>query len=78
MIEYRVRCAHQPDDAWHKSHTWLKISARSAVQSVIDLGHRAEVDPNNWYTGCVPYVAEMRTLGEWQDTGAEGGTDGNA
>ena len=65
MMEYRVICAHFGDE-FHELHKWAKIGEKGAIQSVIDLNHTAEMNPN-FYAKCAPYVAESREPAPWKE-----------
>ena len=63
--EFRVVCAHFPAD-FHQLHKWNKLSGKHAKQSVIDLNHTAEMQPN-FYATCAPYRVQTREVVEWND-----------
>ena len=63
--EYRVVCAHFDED-FHQLHKWPKGDSARAKQSVIDLNHRAEMQPD-FYVNCAPYKVQQRETQEWAD-----------
>ncbi len=64
-MEYRVICAHFGDDS-HQLHKWAKLNEKGCKQSVIDLNHQAEMQPN-FYATCAPYVAQSREPEPWTE-----------
>ena len=64
MMEYRIICAHFGEN-FHQLHKWSKLNEKGCKQSVIDLNHKAEMQPN-FYSGCAPYVAQHREPVDWE------------
>lgn len=65
-VEHRVVCAYYGEN-FHQLHKWPKVTAKSAIQSVIDLNHQAEMQPN-FYATCAPYRVQTREVVKWTDT----------
>ena len=49
----------------HQLHHWNKQSKASAEQSVLDLNHKADIHPGDFYASCAPYNVETREVTEW-------------
>ena len=64
MMEYRVVCTHYPADG-HQLHRWDKRSKQTAEQTVLDLNHKAGLDPYHFYAKCAPYEVETREVTDW-------------
>lgn len=66
MNEYRMVCAHYGQDG-HQLHHYLRRTAETAAQGVIDANHRADMDGDGFYNKkCTPYVAQVRPVVEWE------------
>jgi len=65
--EHRVVCSRFGTQG-HSNHNWSKPDEKKAIQTVIDLNHHADINPDHFYAQEAPYRIQQRSVTAWEDS----------